>query len=669
MNLRSIIFAAVLAAAAAAAAASGQTRPSAESRPTGPAVAVYRNAAGAGREAGVARYARVVTGSLDRLGIRYELLEDKAVGAGGLAGMKVAVLPLNPVLPKDAAAAMGTFVAGGGKLLVCYHLPKPLGGLLGLRLGGAIDGADGRLDAISFQGREDRKKVLARQHSWIARTLIAAGKTKVVGRWVDKSGKATTAAAVTRNKNGYFVGHVLTGHDPAGTDRLLIEMLGQLWPDAWKRVYAHRLSRLGKLAGLGGPAEIAAAARANAGESPRAKPVKALLSKAEGLARDAKAIMRYGDAITAAETLDQAQQAYLRAYAASLQGRPGELRAVWCHDPAGVRGWTWDQAMAALAGGGFNTAIVNMLWGGGAAYPSRLLPTIEKARGRDLLAECAAAARKHRIALHVWKVNWNLGWQCPKPFREKMLQAERLQRDARGKVVNWLCPSDPANRKLEADSMLEIVGKYPVAGIHFDYIRYPNASACFCRRCRKRFEAACKLEVKGWPGDVRSGKLKDKYLQFRRDNITALVAEVAGRARKVKPTVLISAAVVWNWPSARDRIGQDWRLWIEKGYLDFVCPMQYTTSAAEFERRTKATSGWVGGRVPLAPGIGATLGLTGDEVLRQVLIARKHKTAGFVLFDYNTTLADDCLPILRLGATADKSVWAAPRRGKAPAAE
>ena len=665
MNVRFLVCAAVLAAAAAA---GGQTKPSAESRPSParPAVAVYRNVAGARREAGVARYARIVGASLGRLGIRYELLDDKAVAGGRLTGTKVAILPLNPVLPKDAAAAIGKFVAGGGKLLVCYHLPDPLGKLLGLRLGGAIDGSDGRLDAISFQGREDRKKVVARQHSWIARKITPSAKTKVCARWVDKSGKVTTLAAVTRNRNGYFIGHVLTRHDPAGKDRLLIEMLGQLWPEAWKRVYAHRLNRLGKLAGLGGPAKLAAAAKANAGKGPRAKSVKAMLAEADRLARDAKAIMKYGDAITAAETLTQAQQAYLRAFARSLQPRAGELRAVWCHDPAGVRGRTWDKALAALAEGGFNAIIVNMLWGGGAAYPSKFLPTIEKARGRDLLAECLAAARKHRVAMHVWKVNWNLGWQCPKAFREKMLQAGRLQRDARGRTVNWLCPSDPANRKLEAESMLEIVRNYAVAGIHFDYIRYPNAAACFCQGCRKRFEAACKVEIKSWPAEVRSGKLKDRYLQFRRDNITALVAEVAGQAGKIRPGVLVSAAVFWNWPSARNHVGQDWKLWIEKGYLDFVCPMQYTTSAAEFERRTKATSGWVGGRVPLAPGIGATLGLTPDGVLRQILIARKHKTAGFVLFDYKATLADGHLPILRLGATAAATTWTPPRRAAAP---
>ena len=46
---------------------------------------------------------------------------------------------------------------------------------------------------------------------------------------------------------------------------------------------------------------------------------------------------------------------------------------------------------------------------------------------------------------------------------------------------------------------------------------------------------------------------------------------------------MISAAVFKNFPRCRDEVGQDWRLWIDRGYLDFVCPMDYTGSDAEFE--------------------------------------------------------------------------------------
>jgi uncharacterized lipoprotein YddW (UPF0748 family) len=157
--------------------------------------------------------------------------------------------------------------------------------------------------------------------------------------------------------------------------------------------------------------------------------------------------------------------------------------------------------------------------------------------------------------------------------------------------------------------------------------------------------------VANWPADVTTGPLRQKYLQFRRDNITQLVAAVSEQARKVRPGIKISAAVFPDWPSARDQIGQDWKLWCEKGYLDFVCPMQYTDSGALFEAKTRQTAKWAGHTTLLMPGIGATLGLSPDGTLQQVLIARKQGAAGFVLFNYDRALLDH-LDLLKLGATS-----------------
>ena len=210
--------------------------------------------------------------------------------------------------------------------------------------------------------------------------------------------------------------------------------------------------------------------------------------------------------------------------------------------------------------------------------------------------------------------------------------------------------------------MLEVVRNYDVDGVHFDYIRYPGREGCYCTGCRERFGKEYKLKVERWPAQAHAGGLKDKYRQFRRDNITRLVAAVSERARKIKPDILISAAVFWNWAANRDNIGQDWKLWVEKGYLDFVCPMQYTTSAQAFRSRLTATLGWAGRKVPLMPGIGATLGLTSDGTLQQVLIARAGGAAGFVLFNYARRLAAEHLPLLRLGATAEMTKWRPPAR-------
>jgi uncharacterized lipoprotein YddW (UPF0748 family) len=82
---------------------------------------------------------------------------------------------------------------------------------------------------------------------------------------------------------------------------------------------------------------------------------------------------------------------------------------------------------------------------------------------------------------------------------------------------------------------------------------------------------------------VRSGEHYQRYLEFRRENITRVVREVAQRAREIRPGVQISAAVFRNALSDRDSIGQDWQLWCESGWLDFVCPMNYIDSTRAFQ--------------------------------------------------------------------------------------
>ncbi|MDY7009671.1 MAG: family 10 glycosylhydrolase [Planctomycetota bacterium] len=470
--------------------------------------------------------------------------------------------------------------------------------------------------------------------------------------------------------------------EPGGWDKVTAVRIGIVREDSFDRTIlvsdiqglvgkggdplTDALSRLGKAAGYNGVRELTAATRSNliGREKDRRDAVLKMLTEAEDITRRAGATMKRGDSAKAVELLAEAQRAYIQAYAASVPSKPGEFRAVWCHNPNGPPGMTrnWDKALKMLSDLGFNAIIVNMSWGGTAAYKSKLLPMAEGAKGRDLLAECVAAGGKHGIAVHAWKCNMRCKSDKSGKFYKDLLAAGRFQTDWDGKTVNYaLCPSDPANRKLEVDSMVEMARDYDVAGIHFDYIRYPGIDTCYCDRCRKRFEAEYKVKVKNWPADVRTGPLMLKYQQFRRDRITDIVADVGRDARKARPNVLISAAVYWHWPSARIRVGQDWKLWVEKGYLDFICPMQYTSSATDFEGWTQRTSRWVGGRIPLMPGIGLVRLMRPEQTLHNVLITRKYNTAGFVLFQYRPPPVKEHLPLLHLGATSEKTEWTAPK--------
>ncbi|MFH1022000.1 MAG: family 10 glycosylhydrolase [Planctomycetota bacterium] len=615
-------------------------------------VAVYRNDGGIHEEGSVPEYVRQMADALDRVGVAYEIIGDAEAAGGRLNGKTLAILPLNPVLDKAAAAAVEKFAADGGKLLVCYRLPAPLDKLLGVTDRGALQGPEA-LNSFAFRPAAGGPELKVGQESWWARRIAPAEGTQVRAFWIDRQGRVSTEPAVTRNANGFFIGHVLTPADQAAKDRLLLAMLGELWPEMWPKTYAGRQNRFGALAGFKNAAQLLEAARAGARRGDRQAGIEALLQSSGRLRGEAEAAAREGNFASATDLLGRSQDALLRAYATGVPGAAGEFRGVWCHDPAGVAGLSWDQAMKRLADAGFNAVFPNMLWGGASAGTSRLLPRARDLN-RDLLAECVAAGKKHGVAVHVWKVNWNLWPLAPEAFRQEMLKAGRLQADRQGKTIDWLCPSHPDNQKLELESLLEVVRNYEVAGIHLDYIRYPGLEGCYCAGCRQRFEDGLGAKVGNWPGDVTDGALRDKYLQFRRDQITRLVTTVSEETHKLRPGVKISAAVFPHWPSARNHVGQDWKLWVEKGWLDFVCPMQYTESAAMFEARTRQSGQWVAGRIPLMPGIGATLGQSPDETLEQVLIARRQKCAGFVLFNYDRQLAA-ALDLLQLGATGEKT--------------
>ena len=60
-----------------------------------------------------------------------------------------------------------------------------------------------------------------------------------------------------------------------------------------------------------------------------------------------------------------------------------------------------------------------------------------------------------------------------------MRREGRLQQSANGATKDWLCPSHPENVAYELASIREIVERYPVNGIHLDYVRYPSSGFCF----------------------------------------------------------------------------------------------------------------------------------------------------------------------------------------------
>ena len=283
---------------------------------------------------------------------------------------------------------------------------------------------------------------------------------------------------------------------------------------------------------------------------------------------------------------------------------------------------------------GIDHLILNALHGASAGYPSEVLPPDRSlpAHG-DPFAECVRACREHDIKLHVWMTNYQPHGHAPQEFIDELEAQERFQVDVDGQPAEQLCPSDDRNVALQRDAMVEAAQIDGVAGIHFDYIRYPDHKKCFCPTCRAKFDERIGRTLDNWPGEVLgAGPLRRQWRQFRRDNITRLVREVHDQVRRVAPGCMISAAVFSSFPRCRDDVGQDWKLWIDEGYLDFVCPMDYTGSDAAFEGLVRNQLDIVAGKVPCYPGIGLLEHRSPADAVRQIEITRRLNTGGFVIW-------------------------------------
>jgi len=592
---------------------------------------------------------------LDALGIGCATLSDLKLSAAQLQKVRLVILPHNSGMPEEAVAEVERFVRAGGKVLAFYGIPDKLRPVLGIASGQYVrQERPGYFAAMRFaDGALPGCPAVVGQRSWnIHDHRPASGAGQIVADWLDDQGRPTGHGAVVATPNSVVMSHILLDDDAVNKRRMLQAMLGYLVPDLWREAAAAELARMGRMGGADSYDALAKQLSQARGDDPR---VRSALDAADRLRAEARQLLDQDKPVEAFAAATAASQRALDAYACAQRSVADEFRGLWCHNARGVTGLTWDAAIKQMADANFTAIFPNMLWGGVAFYPSEVLPAAPGIDAEnDEVAKCLAACRKYGVQIHVWKVNWNTGRQAPAEFLDKMRRAGRLQADSAGREEPWLCPSHPDNQKLEIDSMVELARRYELDGLHFDYIRYPDGDHCYCDGCRQRFSRAAGVKIEDWPADVRrSGALRQPWLDWRRENINVVVREVSRQARQVRPGIKISAAVFRNWPSDRDGVGQDWKLWCEQGWLDFVCPMDYTPSDVQLSTWTTSQLGWAG-KTPCYPGVAVFehgRRERFDHIVQQILVTRRHQTRGFMMFDYGDVHANGLLPMLGQGAT------------------
>jgi len=281
--------------------------------------------------------------------------------------------------------------------------------------------------------------------------------------------------------------------------------------------------------------------------------------------------------------------------------KPGQaVRAIW------VTRWDYKTprdiavVMENCRRAGFNTVLFQVRGNGTALYRSRIEPWAEEFGGRDPgfdpLGVACKEAHRRKLALHAW-TNVMPGWRGKAPPRDPRqlyhAHPDWFWRDASGRrqPLGWynsLNPCLPEVRRYLTSVMHEIVTRYPVDGLHLDYIRFPN----------EWVEAySPQTTVPDYPRDPQTMALfrretgqtpessPQQWNAWRTAQVTQLVRDIRGMMLRHRPKVQLSAAVGAEPEEATRKHFQDSRRWLAEGLVDAVFPMNYASDRELFGRR------------------------------------------------------------------------------------
>lgn len=224
----------------------------------------------------------------------------------------------------------------------------------------------------------------------------------------------------------------------------------------------------------------------------------------------------------------------------------------------------------------FNTILFQVRTRGDVFYPSSIEPfsailtgTMGKSPGYDPLGFVIEECHKRGMECHAWMVAIPLGNEKHvNSLGQKSVTVKHKDLCIRHKNSWFLNPGNPATKEYLMRLTQEIVSRYDIDGIHFDYLRYPENEKNFPDT--KEFK--------------RYGKGKD-IDQWRRNNLTEIVRYIYKGIKSLKPWVKFSTSPVGRYrDTARYRSGvwnayygvyQDVRLWLTEGIQDQIYPMMY----------------------------------------------------------------------------------------------
>ncbi len=611
--------------------------------------------------AGERRFAQSLARHVERwyreAGVEATLTDDADL-TKTLAGKKVAVLVYLSMPTASQMSALTAFTGRGGKLIVCYSSSPALAALMGMQTVGYQKGStDGRWSLMRFTEARPHGAPEAilqtSQNLFLVQPI--QGRSQVMAWWHDRQGRQTPEAAWLSSPSGYWMTHVLLADgDAEAKGRLLLALAAAHDRSLWQPAASRVLQQARQVGGIGGVTGLAALAGKLSDPARRSHAVAAAQS-VQQKERESVQLLSAGQGYEAWLAANELKTRMYEVYGLLQPARKGEIRAVWDHSGMGLYPGDWPRTCRLLKDAGFSDLYVNVAGSAFAHYASGVLPRsrVFDEQG-DQLAACLAAAKPLGLRVHAWLLCYST--QGATQDRLDIFRKRGwLLTHADGTPQAWLDPAIPEIRTYLVSAVRELAANYKTDGVHLDFVRYPDYVSSLGPTVKTRFEKATGRRAADWPEDVKTGALRAQFIRWRAEQVSDFVQAARKVIKRDAPGKLLTAAVFGKYPSCLDAVGQDWESWTNIGLVDYVVPMNYTEDLAKYNE-------WLGQQtrtrkqaLKIVAGIGVTAAesrLDVAQVIDQIQASRRAGCPGFALFDLDTTLRQEILPVLRMGVTA-----------------
>lgn len=312
---------------------------------------------------------------------------------------------------------------------------------------------------------------------------------------------------------------------------------------------------------------------------------------------------------------------------------------------------------------GFNTVYFQVRSMGDALYPTSYAPwskyltgTLGKDPGYDPLAYAIAESKKRNLQLHAWFNPFRISDSAnfdKNDYLSKLPDGNKLKDNPEWLITyanyTMINPGIPEARTYVIDTIMDVVNRYDIAGVHLDDYFYPYPKTGYEFNDSKEFN----LYGNGMT-------LED----WRRDNVNKFVKDLNSKIKSSNKNIKFGISPFGIWKNSPAEGGSntnglqsyyatysDSVKWVKNNWVDYIVPQVYWdvgNNAADFERIVKWWNETVRGtNVNLIIGQAAyKLGTefsSSDEIINQIkLIRTLDNVSGNSLFSFSQ-IKDDKL--------------------------